>query len=125
MLAFLPKCFKKPRMRAGISPKRKNARWSGRAFGPSNRFLSTPLLLISASKRFAKCQVHPTACLPARCTTLPRFLARIPTVMMFVQSLGGISHNKIEDTREEHLEMSVVALDRLASKTVDWILKKN
>ena len=51
--------------------------------------------------------------------------AGIPTVMMFVQSLGGISHNKIEDTREEHLEMSVVALDRLAAKTVDWILKAN
>lgn len=48
----------------------------------------------------------------------------IPTVMMFVQSLKGISHNKIEDTREEHLEMSVVALDRLASKTMDWILKQ-
>ena len=50
--------------------------------------------------------------------------AGIPTVMMFVQSLKGISHNKIEDTKEEHLEMSVVALDRLASKTMDWILKQ-
>jgi N-carbamoyl-L-amino-acid hydrolase len=50
--------------------------------------------------------------------------AGIPTVMMFVQSLKGISHNKIEDTREEHLEMSVAALDRLASKTVDWMLKQ-
>ncbi|MGB2899552.1 MAG: hydantoinase/carbamoylase family amidase [Candidatus Acidiferrum sp.] len=50
--------------------------------------------------------------------------AGIPTVMMFVQSLKGISHNKIEDTREEHLEMSVVALDRLAFKTMDWILKQ-
>jgi len=47
--------------------------------------------------------------------------AGIPTVMLFVQSLRGISHNKIEDTREKHLEMSVVALDRLASKTMDWI----
>ncbi|HTS49920.1 MAG TPA: Zn-dependent hydrolase [Bryobacteraceae bacterium] len=47
--------------------------------------------------------------------------AGIPTVMMFVQSLGGISHNKIEDTKEEHLEMSVLALDRLATKTVEWI----
>jgi len=47
--------------------------------------------------------------------------AGIPTVMMFVQSLRGISHNKIEDTREEHLEMSVAALDLLASKTVEWI----
>jgi N-carbamoyl-L-amino-acid hydrolase len=49
--------------------------------------------------------------------------AGIPTVMMFVQSLKGISHNKIEDTREEHLEMSVVAFDRLASKAMDWIQK--
>jgi len=47
--------------------------------------------------------------------------AGIPTVMMFVQSLKGISHNKIEDTKEEHLEMSVAALDRLASKTMTWI----
>ena len=47
--------------------------------------------------------------------------AGIPTVMMFVQSLGGISHNKIEDTREEHLEMAVQALDRLATKTSNWI----
>src|SRR5213075_2960275 len=31
----------------------------------------------------------------------------VPTVMMFVQSLHGISHNKIEDTKEEHLEMAV------------------
>jgi beta-ureidopropionase / N-carbamoyl-L-amino-acid hydrolase len=47
--------------------------------------------------------------------------AGIPTAMMFVQSLRGISHNKIEDTREEHLEMAVTAFDRLAQKTMDWI----
>jgi len=47
--------------------------------------------------------------------------AGIPTVMMFVQSLNGISHNKIEDTKEEHLEMAVAALDNLASKTMTWI----
>lgn len=47
--------------------------------------------------------------------------AGIPTVMLFVQSLHGISHNKIEDTREQHIEQSVVALDRLASKTMAWI----
>jgi beta-ureidopropionase / N-carbamoyl-L-amino-acid hydrolase len=45
----------------------------------------------------------------------------IPTVMLFVQSLRGISHNKIEDTLEPHLELSVTALDRLASKTVNWL----
>lgn len=48
--------------------------------------------------------------------------AGIPSVMMFVQSLKGISHNKVEDTREEHLEMAVTALDRLATKTAEWIL---
>jgi N-carbamoyl-L-amino-acid hydrolase len=47
--------------------------------------------------------------------------AGIPTVMMFVQSLHGISHNKIEDTTEEHLEMAVAAFDRLADKAVGWI----
>jgi N-carbamoyl-L-amino-acid hydrolase len=51
--------------------------------------------------------------------------AGIPTVMVFVQSLNGISHNKIEDTKEEHLEMSVVALDRLATKTTDWIVQQH
>jgi N-carbamoyl-L-amino-acid hydrolase len=44
--------------------------------------------------------------------------------MMFTQSLHGISHNKIEDTREEHLEMAVQALDRLADKTMRWILEQ-
>ena len=47
--------------------------------------------------------------------------AGIPAVMIFVQSLGGISHNRIEDTKEEHLEMSVAALDRAASKAMAWI----
>ncbi|PNY79736.1 hydantoinase/carbamoylase family amidase [Deinococcus koreensis] len=45
----------------------------------------------------------------------------VPTVMLFVQSLRGISHNKIEDTREEHLIQCVEALDRLAGKTVAWV----
>jgi N-carbamoyl-L-amino-acid hydrolase len=49
--------------------------------------------------------------------------AGVPTVMMFVQSLHGISHNKIEDTREEHLEMCVTAFDKLADKTMRWIEK--
>jgi hydantoinase/carbamoylase family amidase len=42
----------------------------------------------------------------------------IPTVMLFVQSLRGLSHTKVEDTKEEHLELSVQALDRLASKAL-------
>ena len=44
-----------------------------------------------------------------------------PTIMLFVQSLHGISHNKIEDTREEHIEMAVQALDQLATRTMRWI----
>jgi N-carbamoyl-L-amino-acid hydrolase len=44
--------------------------------------------------------------------------AGIPTVMVFVQSLRGLSHTKLEDTRTEHLELSVAALDRLASRTI-------
>jgi N-carbamoyl-L-amino-acid hydrolase len=45
----------------------------------------------------------------------------IPTAMLFVQSLQGISHNKIEDTREDHLKLAITAFDKLASKTMDWI----
>jgi beta-ureidopropionase / N-carbamoyl-L-amino-acid hydrolase len=44
--------------------------------------------------------------------------AGVPTVMLFVQSLRGLSHTKLEDTKPEHLELSVQALDRLASKTL-------
>lgn len=49
--------------------------------------------------------------------------AGVPTVMMFVQSLHGISHNKIEDTKEEYLELCVTAFDKLAEKTMKWIQK--
>jgi beta-ureidopropionase / N-carbamoyl-L-amino-acid hydrolase len=44
--------------------------------------------------------------------------AGVPTVMLFVQSLRGLSHTKLEDTKKEHLEMSVEALDRLATKAL-------
>jgi N-carbamoyl-L-amino-acid hydrolase len=47
--------------------------------------------------------------------------AGIPTVMMFVQSLRGISHNKIEDTLEENLRLAITAFDRLATKTMNWV----
>ncbi|MGK5084686.1 Zn-dependent hydrolase [Bdellovibrionota bacterium FG-1] len=51
--------------------------------------------------------------------------AGIPTVMIFTQSLKGISHNKIEDTQERHIEMGVRALDHLADRTISWILKNH
>jgi beta-ureidopropionase / N-carbamoyl-L-amino-acid hydrolase len=47
--------------------------------------------------------------------------AGVPTVMMFVQSLRGISHNPIEDTKEKHLDMCVRSLDMLASRTMAWL----
>jgi len=47
--------------------------------------------------------------------------AGVPTVMLFVQSLRGLSHTKLEDTKPEHLELSVAALDRLASRTLEWL----
>jgi beta-ureidopropionase / N-carbamoyl-L-amino-acid hydrolase len=46
-------------------------------------------------------------------------------VMLFVQSLRGISHNKIEDTREEHIALAVQTLDRLATKTITWIERQS
>ena len=45
--------------------------------------------------------------------------AGVPTAMLFVQSLRGLSHTKLEDTNPEHLELAVHALDRLATKTLD------
>ena len=47
--------------------------------------------------------------------------AGIPTVMLFVQSLRGLSHTKLEDTKEEHIELSVQALDRLADRADQWV----
>jgi N-carbamoyl-L-amino-acid hydrolase len=47
--------------------------------------------------------------------------AGVPTVMLFVQSLRGLSHTKLEDTKEEHLELAVQALDRLADRTIAWV----
>ncbi|MBA2375183.1 MAG: Zn-dependent hydrolase [Rubrobacter sp.] len=48
----------------------------------------------------------------------------MPTVMLFVKSLRGLSHTKEEDTPEEDIEMSVEALHRLAEKAVGWVGKK-
>src|SRR3954462_9055430 len=45
--------------------------------------------------------------------------AGVPTVMLFVQSLRGLSHTKLEDTKPEHIELSVQALDLLTTKTLE------
>ncbi len=44
--------------------------------------------------------------------------AGIPTVMMFVQSLNGLSHNAAEDTLREHLVQAVTAFGSLAKKAM-------
>lgn len=49
-------------------------------------------------------------------------MARLmPTVMIFVKSLRGLSHTKDEDTPEEDIELSVRALHRLTEKTMEWV----
>jgi N-carbamoyl-L-amino-acid hydrolase len=50
--------------------------------------------------------------------------AGVPTVMLFVQSLRGLSHTKLEDTQEQHLELAVQVLDRLATKTIGWLVQQ-
>ena len=46
-------------------------------------------------------------------------MARVlPTVMLFVKSLGGVSHTKEEDTPIEDLELSVRALHELTVRTL-------
>jgi hydantoinase/carbamoylase family amidase len=50
--------------------------------------------------------------------------AGVPTVMLFVQSLRGLSHTKLEDTKPEHIELSVQALDRLTSKALAMLAER-
>jgi N-carbamoyl-L-amino-acid hydrolase len=40
--------------------------------------------------------------------------------MVFVKSLGGLSHTNEEDTPVEDLELSVRALHELAVRTLAW-----
>jgi hydantoinase/carbamoylase family amidase len=46
--------------------------------------------------------------------------AGVPTVMLFVQSLGGLSHAKLEDTREEDLILAVKALAATVERSLEW-----
>jgi hydantoinase/carbamoylase family amidase len=67
---------------------------------------------VGASYRMASGALHDAAEMAS---------ADIPTVMLFVQSPRGLSHTREEDTKPEHLEASVRALDRLASKAIEWV----
>ncbi len=46
---------------------------------------------------------------------------RVPTVMLFVTSTGGVSHNPIEDTPLDHLRLAVQAHARLTARTIRWV----
>jgi hydantoinase/carbamoylase family amidase len=46
--------------------------------------------------------------------------AGIPTVMLFVQSLGGLSHTKLEDSRDQDLILAVHALTATVERSLAW-----
>ena len=49
--------------------------------------------------------------------------AGVPTIMMFVPSINGLSHTHIEDTAEADIELGVVAFDQLVRKMIGWTPK--
>ena len=98
---------------------RRTSRSSGSGSGRSSRSSSTTTLIELADEAIR--EVAGTSHrLPSGPLHDAAEVARagVPTVMLFVQSLRGLSHTTLEDTKHEHLELSVQALDRLASKTI-------
>ena len=110
------------RRRRSGSPPRRTSRSSGSGSGASSRSCSTTTLIELADEAIR--EVAGTSHrLPSGPLHDAAEVARagIPTVMLFVQSLRGLSHTKLEDTKREHLELRCQALDRLASKTLAWL----
>ena len=67
-------------------------------------------------------------CVGGQCLRLPSgalhdavMVARsgTPAVMLFVQSIGGISHSRVEDSRRDHIELGVAAFDRLVRRLLE------
>jgi N-carbamoyl-L-amino-acid hydrolase len=50
--------------------------------------------------------------------------AGVPTVMMFVPSINGLSHTHIEDTSEADLELGIAAFDDLVRRMLPWAATK-
>jgi N-carbamoyl-L-amino-acid hydrolase len=46
--------------------------------------------------------------------------AGVPTVMLFVPSINGLSHTHIEDTAEADIELGVAAFDDLVRRMLPW-----
>jgi hydantoinase/carbamoylase family amidase len=49
--------------------------------------------------------------------------AGVPTVMMFVPSINGLSHTHIEDTAEADIELGVAAFDDLVRQMLPWTVR--
>ena len=105
--ASSPRCSRDAKERvASASPRRRTSRSSGSGSGRSSRSSSTTTLIELAdeairevagtSHRLPSGPLHDAA-------EVSR--AGVPTVMLFVQSLRGLSHTKLEDTKPEHLEL--------------------
>ena len=112
-------CSSSRRRRASGSRARRTSTCRGTASGTSGRSCSTTALIELADESIR--EVSGTSHrLPSGPLHDAAEVARagVPTVMVFVQSLRGLSHTKLEDTKEEHLELSVRALDGLASKVL-------
>jgi beta-ureidopropionase / N-carbamoyl-L-amino-acid hydrolase len=74
--------------------------------------------LVEAADECARATAGETMRLPSGALHDAVMVARagVPTVMVFVQSLGGISHNRLEDSRREDIELGVAAVDRLVRR---------
>ena len=45
----------------------------------------------------------------------------IPTAMIFVQSLQGLSHNRLENTDRLHLQQAAEAFGRATESAMHWV----
>jgi acetylornithine deacetylase/succinyl-diaminopimelate desuccinylase-like protein len=50
--------------------------------------------------------------------------AGVSTALLFVQSLGGVSHHASEDTRVDHLEMAIAALAALVDGVIGRLAER-
>jgi N-carbamoyl-L-amino-acid hydrolase len=78
-------------------------------------------LLIEVAEECVRAVIGDCARLPSGALHDAVMVARtgVPAVMLFVQSIGGISHSPIEDSRREHIAQGVVTLDLLVRRLLE------
>ena len=76
--------------------------------------------LVGAAERSVRAVTGDCLVLPSGALHDAAMVARagVPAVMLFVQSIDGISHNRVEDSHAEHLADGVLALDRLVREVL-------